>query len=70
MIRSENLKINIYKTIILPVVLCGCKAWSLSLREESRVREFENRILRRISGHVARMEEGRSVVKILTGNPT
>ena len=47
---SKNLKIKIYKTIILPVVLFGCETWSLTLREESRLRVFENRILRRILG--------------------
>ena len=47
---SKNLKIKIYKTIILPVVLYGCEPWSLTLREESRLRVFENRILRRIFG--------------------
>ena len=106
---SKNLKIKIYKTIILPVVLYGCETWSLTLREESRLTVFENRILRRIfgtkrvengewrrlhneelyslyrsphivrviqsrrlrwAGHVARMEEGRSAFKILTGKPT
>ena len=90
-------------------MLYGCEAWSLTLREESRLRVFENRILRRIFGskrdengkwrrlhneelhslyrspnivrviksgrmrwseHVARMEEGRSAFKILTGKPT
>ena len=35
---------NIYKTIILPVVLCECEIWSLTLREECRLRVFENRI--------------------------
>ena len=45
---SKNLIIKIYKTIILPVVLYGCETWSLTLREESRLRVFENRILRRI----------------------
>jgi len=44
------LKIKIYKTKILPVVLYGCEAWSLILREERRLRVFENRILRRIFG--------------------
>jgi hypothetical protein len=39
-----------YKTIILPVVLYWCKAWSLTLREEHRLRVFENRVLRRIFG--------------------
>ena len=102
----KNLKIIIYKTIILPVVLYGCETWSLTLREVCRLRVFENRILRRIfgpkrdengrlhneelhslyrspnivraiksrrlrwAGHVARMEEGRSAFKILTGKPT
>ena len=46
----KNLKIKMYKTIILPVVLYGCETWSLTLREESRLRVFENRILRRIMG--------------------
>jgi hypothetical protein len=45
---SKNLKIRIYKTIILPVVLYGCETWSLALREERRLRVFENRVLRRI----------------------
>jgi hypothetical protein len=44
------MKIRIYKTIILPVVLYGCKTWSLNLREEYRLRLFENRVLRRIFG--------------------
>jgi hypothetical protein len=39
---SENIKIRIYKTIILPVVLYGCETWSLTLREEHRLRVFEN----------------------------
>ena len=47
---SENLKIKIYKTIILSVVLYGSETWSLTLREECRIRVFENRILRRIFG--------------------
>ena len=101
----KNLKIKIYKKIILSVVLYGCETWSLTLREECRLRIFENRTLRRIfgpkkdenvewrrlrneelhslyrspttdrliksrrlswTGHVARMEEGRSYFKILT----
>ena len=45
---SKNLKIKIYRTIILPVVLYGCETWSLTLREERRLRVFENRVLRRI----------------------
>jgi len=47
---SKNLKIKAYRTIILPVVLCGCETWSLTLREERRFRVFENRVLRRIFG--------------------
>jgi hypothetical protein len=37
-------------TIILPVVLYGCETWSLTLREEHRLRMFENRMLRRVFG--------------------
>ena len=106
---SKNLNINIYRTIILPVVLYGCETWSLTLREEHRLRVFENRVLRRIfgpkrdgvtgkwrklhneelndlycspnivrviksrrmrgAGHVARMEKGRVVHKVLVGKP-
>jgi hypothetical protein len=43
---SKNLKIRIYKTIILPVVLYGRETWSLTLREGHRLRVFENRVLR------------------------
>jgi hypothetical protein len=46
----KNLKIKIYKTVILPVVLYGCETWSLTLREEHRLRVFENSVLRRIFG--------------------
>jgi hypothetical protein len=42
---SKNIKINIYRTIILPVVLYGCETWSLTLREERRLR-----VLRRVFG--------------------
>jgi hypothetical protein len=47
---KQNLKINIYRTIILPVVLYGCETWSLTLREKRRLRMFENRVLRRVFG--------------------
>jgi hypothetical protein len=47
---SKNLKIKIYRTVILPVVLYGCETWSLTLREEHRLRVFDNRVLRRIFG--------------------
>ena len=47
---KKDLKIKIYRTIILPVVWYGCETWSLALREQRRLREFENRKLRRIFG--------------------
>jgi hypothetical protein len=47
---SRKLKVKIYKTIILPVVLYGCETWSLTLREEHRLRVFEERVLKRIFG--------------------
>ncbi|PNF17549.1 hypothetical protein B7P43_G15564, partial [Cryptotermes secundus] len=75
---SKNIKIRIYKTIILPVVLYGCETWSLTLREEHRV--FENRsfpsIIRTIksrrmrwAAHVARMGEKINAYRILMGKP-
>jgi hypothetical protein len=47
---SKNVKTGIYKTIILPVILCGCETWFLTLWEEHRLRVFENRVLRRMLG--------------------
>jgi len=47
---SKNLKIKIYRTIILPVVLYGRETWSLTLREERKLRVFENMVMRRIFG--------------------
>jgi hypothetical protein len=47
---SENEKIEIHKSIILPVVLYGYGIWSVTLREEHRLRVFEKRVLRRIFG--------------------
>jgi len=47
---TKNLKIKVYRIIILPVVVCGCETWSLTLTDESRLRVFENRVLRRIFG--------------------
>ena len=47
---SKNLKIKIYRTIILPVVLYGCETWSLTKREGRRLREFQSRVLVRIFG--------------------
>ena len=49
-VAVQNLKIKIYKTIILPVVLYGCENWSLTLRDERRLMVFENRVLRRVFG--------------------
>jgi hypothetical protein len=46
----KNLKIKIYKTVILPVALYGCETWSLTLGEDHRLRVFENRVLRKIHG--------------------
>ena len=46
----KNLKIKIYRTIILPVVLYGCETWLPTLKEECRLRVFENRVLRRVFG--------------------
>jgi hypothetical protein len=48
---SGNIKVKIHKTIILPVVLYGCETWSVTLREEHRLRVFENRVLRGIFGN-------------------
>jgi hypothetical protein len=62
---SRNVKIKIYKTIILPVVLYGCETLSLTLREEHRLRR--RRI--RWAGHVARVGEVRGAYNILVGRP-
>jgi len=47
---TKNLKMKIYRTIILPAVFYGCEAWSPTLREERRLRVFENKALKRIFG--------------------
>ncbi|KAJ4432287.1 hypothetical protein ANN_20905 [Periplaneta americana] len=47
---SKNLKVRIYKTVILLVVLYGCETWTLTLREEHRLRVFESKVLRKIFG--------------------
>ena len=47
---SKNLKIKIYRTIMLPVVLYGCKTWSMTLKEERKLKVFENMVLGRIFG--------------------
>jgi len=47
---TENIKIKIYRTVILPLVLYGCETWALTLREELRLMVFDNRVLRKIFG--------------------
>jgi hypothetical protein len=47
---SRNMKISMYKAIILPMVLCCCESWSLTLVREHTLMVFENRVLRRIFG--------------------
>lgn len=47
---SKNVKVRIYRTIILPVILYGCETWALTKVEENRFRVFENRVLRKIYG--------------------
>jgi hypothetical protein len=47
---SKNTKIRVYRTVVLPVVLYGCEIWYVTLREEHRLRVFENRVLRRVFG--------------------
>ena len=47
---SKNIKLKIYITKILSVVLYGCETWSLTLREEHRLKVFDNSVLRRIFG--------------------
>jgi hypothetical protein len=59
---SKNIKIKIYKSVILPVVLYGCETWSFILGEEHRLRVSENRVLRRIFG--PKREEDRSWRKL------
>ncbi|KAJ4434842.1 hypothetical protein ANN_23413 [Periplaneta americana] len=47
---SKNLKVRIYKTVTLPVLLYGCETWTLTLGEEHRLRVFENKVIRKIFG--------------------
>ena len=49
-VAIKILKIKIYRTVILPVILCWCETWSLTLREEMKLRLSENMVLRRIFG--------------------
>jgi hypothetical protein len=55
----KNIKIKIYKTIILSVVLYGCETWSLTQREEYRLKTYDDRALRRIFRH--RREDGEDI---------
>jgi len=50
MLQSKNLETKIYRNIIFPAVLYGCETWSLTLREERRLRVYKNRVLKRIFG--------------------
>jgi hypothetical protein len=50
LLSEKDVKIKIYKTIILPIVLCGYETWSLTLREEHGLSVFEKRVPRRIFG--------------------
>jgi hypothetical protein len=60
---SKNLKIKIYRNVILPLILYGCETWSLTLREDCRLSVFENKMLRRIFG-LKRDEETREWKKL------
>jgi hypothetical protein len=59
---SKNLKTKIYKTVILPVLLYGCRAWFLTLGEEHRLRVFENSVLRKIFGPKRKMDHGENCI--------
>ena len=61
---SKKLKVKTNKTITLPVVLYGCETWSLTLREEHRLRVFENKALREIFG--AKKEEITRIMEKIT----
>jgi hypothetical protein len=62
-LRCKNLKIKIYRTAILPVVLYGCETWSLILRKEPSLRMFKNRVVRRTFG--PKRDEVKRVWRIL-----
>jgi hypothetical protein len=61
-VSYKKLKIKIYKSVILPVVLYGCETWSLTSGEKHRLRVFENRVLRKIFG--PKREEDESWIKL------
>jgi hypothetical protein len=50
LLLSRNIKVKIYRTMIQPIALYGCETWFLTLKEQHRLRVFENRVLRRIFG--------------------
>jgi hypothetical protein len=74
---SENTKIKIYRTIVVPVVLYGCETWLLTLGEKRRLRVLENRVLRGIfgpkrdeeTGACSTYRERRGVYRVLVGKP-
>ena len=55
---SKTLRSKMYRTIILPMVLYGCETWSLTVREECRLRVFENRVLKRMFGPKGQSNRG------------
>jgi hypothetical protein len=57
----KNTRIEIYRTVMLPAVLYGCEPWSLTLRDEHRLRVFERRVLRKTYG--LKRDEARGVQK-------
>jgi hypothetical protein len=59
----KNIRLKVHRTVILPVVSCGCETWSLTLREGHRVRVFENRVQRKIFGPQRDEVMGRGVKK-------
>ena len=62
---SKKLKVKTYKTIILPVVLYGCETWSLTLREEHRLRIFENKVGRYLGPRETKLQEsGESYIMV------
>jgi hypothetical protein len=61
-VSYKNLKIKIYKTVILPFVLYGCESWSLTLREEHRLKISGNRVLRRIFGTKRKTDRGENCI--------
>jgi hypothetical protein len=67
----RNVKIKIYKTTILPVVVYGCETWSLTIREEHRLGVFENRVLRGISASERKYQEagGNCIKRFITCAP-